>query len=113
MARLPRFVLPGQPQHVIQRGNNRQKIFRADGDYRFYLDKLRGAAQKHGCTVHAYVLMTNHVHLLVTPQTENTICLAACAILNRIPSGHGWCRTPRTTPGRAIAVTDWGTAIRS
>ena len=73
MARLPRFVLPGQPQHVIQRGNNRQKIFRADGDYRFYLDKLRGAAQKHGCTVHAYVLRTNHVHLLVTPQTENGI----------------------------------------
>ncbi len=73
MARLPRFVLPGQPQHVIQRGNNRQIIFQADGDYRFYLEKLYDAAEKHQCDIHAYVLMTNHVHLLVTPHTENGI----------------------------------------
>jgi putative transposase len=70
MARLPRFVLPNQPQHVIQRGDNRQEIFCAESDYRFYLDKLHGAAQKHECTIHAYVLMTNHVHLLITPQTD-------------------------------------------
>lgn len=44
MARLSRFVLSGQPQHVIQRGNNRQAIFRADEDYRFYLEKLAEAA---------------------------------------------------------------------
>lgn len=71
MARLPRFVIPGQPQHVIQRGNNRQAIFNADEDYRFYLDKLAEAAKKHQCDIHAYVLMTNHVHLLVTPHTED------------------------------------------
>jgi len=70
MARLPRYVLVGQPQHVIQRGNNRQAIFSADADYRFLLDKLRSAAAKHGCTIHAYVLMTNHMHLLVTPHRE-------------------------------------------
>jgi len=70
MACLPRFILPGQPQHVIQRGNNRQNIFRAKGDYQFYLDMLLKAAQKHQCDIHAYVLMTNHVHLLVTPHTE-------------------------------------------
>ena len=73
MARLPRFVIPGQPQHVIQRGNNRQAIFRAEADYRFFLEKLSEAANKHQCDIHAYVLMTNHVHLLVTPHTENGI----------------------------------------
>ncbi len=60
MARQPRFVLPGHPQHVIQRGNNRSVIFGADEDYRFYLDKLREGCKKHGRDVHAYVLMTNH-----------------------------------------------------
>ena len=71
MARLSRFVLPGQPQHVIQRGNNRQDIFRSNDDYQFYLEKLTDAANKHQCDIHAYVLMTNHVHLLVTPHTED------------------------------------------
>lgn len=73
MARLPRFVITGQPQHVIQRGNNRQDIFCTDEDYRFYLDKLADAAKKHQCDIHAYVLMTNHVHLLVTPHTVDGI----------------------------------------
>ncbi len=73
MARLPRFVIIGQPQHIIQRGNNRQNIFLADGDYRFYLEKLSDAAKKQRCDIHAYVLMTNHVHLLVTPHTEGGI----------------------------------------
>lgn len=73
MARLPRFVIPGQPQHVIQRGNDRQVIFQTDSDYNFYLEKLHAAADKHQCDIHAYVLMINHVHLLVTPHTENGI----------------------------------------
>ncbi len=73
MARLPRFILPGQPQHIIQRGNNRQVIFRADDDYLFYLEKLHAAAVKHQCDIHAYVLMTNHVHLLVTPHSKDSI----------------------------------------
>ncbi|MDO8412451.1 MAG: transposase, partial [Gallionellaceae bacterium] len=64
------FVLPGQPQHVIVRGNNRSEIFCADADYQFYLEKLQLACNKHGCDVHAYVLMTNHVHLLITPHEE-------------------------------------------
>lgn len=70
MARLPRLILPGQPQHVIVRGNNRSEIFCADSDYQFYLEKLQAACVKHGCAIHAYVLMTNHVHLLITPQDE-------------------------------------------
>ncbi|MGR9117688.1 MAG: transposase [Gammaproteobacteria bacterium] len=67
MARLPRMVIPGQPQHIIVRGNNRCEIFCRDADYRFYLEKLLAACNKHDCQVHAYVLMTNHVHLLMTP----------------------------------------------
>ncbi len=73
MARLPRFVLPDQPQHVIQRGNNRAPIFCDEADYRFYLEKLGVACQQHDCDLHAYVLMTNHVHLLITLQATNGI----------------------------------------
>lgn len=70
MPRRPRFNIPGQPQHVIQRGNNRQNIFREESDYLYYLEKITEASEKHQCKIHAYVLMTNHVHLLVTPETE-------------------------------------------
>ncbi len=73
MARLPRYFVPEQPQHLIQRGNNREPIFAADEDYRFYLDCLQNAAEEYGLSIHAYVLMTNHVHLLVTPETETSI----------------------------------------
>ena len=73
MARLPRIVIPGQPQHVIVRGNNRGEIFRAEADYGFYLEKLKLACDKHGCLIHAYVLMTNHVHLLITPDAEQSL----------------------------------------
>jgi putative transposase len=73
MARLPRLYLPGQPLHVIQRGNNRNLIFASDADYQFYLRCLHEAADTHSLTVHAYVLMTNHVHLLVTPSTESSL----------------------------------------
>jgi len=73
MARLPRYAIPGQPQHVIQRGNNREIIFVTDEDYRFYLEKLHEACKKYVCSLHAYVLMTNHVHLLITPETEDGI----------------------------------------
>lgn len=71
MARLPRLTLPGYPHHVIQRGNNRQLIFAAPADYRFFLDQLLGNADKFGVAIHAYVLMSNHFHLLATPQTSD------------------------------------------
>ena len=73
MARLSRYVIPGQPQHVIQRGNNRQAIFAAEGDYWFFRDALVEAARKHGLAIHAYVWMTNHVHLLATPEYGHSI----------------------------------------
>ena len=73
MARLPRYVIPGQPQHIIQRGNNRQVIFAADADYQFFRDALVEAAERHGLAIHAYVWMTNHIHLLATPGFEDSI----------------------------------------
>jgi putative transposase len=73
MARLPRYVIPNQPQHIIQRGNNRQVIFAADADYQFFRDAIVDAASKHGLKVHAYVWMTNHIHLLATPKFEDSI----------------------------------------
>ena len=66
MPRRTRLALPNVPLHLIQRGNNRQACFFADEDYRLYLDWLGEHAGKTGCRVHAYVLMTNHVHLLVS-----------------------------------------------
>ncbi len=73
MPRPPRYALPGIPQHVLQRGNNRQPVFFCEDDYRFYLASVKLAAEQHGIAVHAYVLMTNHVHLLVTPQQADGI----------------------------------------
>lgn len=73
MPRQPRFNLAGVPQHVIQRGNNRQPVFFIDADYERYLDTLASAAASHGCALHAYVLMPNHVHLLVTPHAPLAI----------------------------------------
>jgi putative transposase len=67
MPRKPRMYLPGIPCHVIQRGNNRDACFFAEQDYLFYLDCLQDACRRYQVTVHAYVLMTNHVHLLMTP----------------------------------------------
>jgi len=66
MPRRARLTLPNVPLHLIQRGNNRQACFFADEDYRCYLDWLAEHADKTGCRIHAYVLMTNHVHLLLS-----------------------------------------------
>ena len=73
MARLPRLIVPDVAMHVIQRGNNRQVCFYADEDYAVYLDKLKEYAKKYDVSIHAYVLMTNHVHLLMTPHTEKSV----------------------------------------
>jgi putative transposase len=73
MARLDRYFLPDQPLHVIQRGNNRAAAFFCDDDDTRYRGWLADAAAEYGCTIHAYVLMTNHVHLLVTPASTDSL----------------------------------------
>ena len=83
MARLPRLTLPGYPHHVIQRGNNRQTIFASAADYQTLLDLLDENAEKFGVAVHAYVLMSNHFHLLATPQTAEGLPLMMQAVGRR------------------------------
>lgn len=73
MARLPRLILPGHPHHVILRGNNRQAIFYSDLDRQHLLAIIAEVATLYGVSVHAYVLMDNHFHLLVTPPTSDAL----------------------------------------
>ena len=73
MPRRARLAMAGVAWHIIQRGNNRSACFYAEEDCRRYLDTLKEQSDKHGCAVHAYVLMTNHVHLLVTPERVDSV----------------------------------------
>ncbi|MBI2769558.1 MAG: transposase [Burkholderiales bacterium] len=83
MARLPRLTLPGYPHHVIQRGNNRQAIFTGTADYETLLAMLHENAVKFGVAVHGYVLMSNHFHLLATPETVEGLPLMMQAVGRR------------------------------
>ena len=73
MPRRPRIHLDGVPLHIVQRGHNRQPCFFGEEDYQAYLYWLGEALKKEHCVLHAYALMTNHVHLLVTPVRAESI----------------------------------------
>jgi putative transposase len=73
MARLPRLTVPGYPHHIIQRGNNGQPIFAEGADYETFLGMLEDHARRFKVAVHAYVLMSNHFHLLATPEDATGI----------------------------------------
>ena len=73
MPRKPRFFVANVANHIIQRGNNKDAVFFEEEDYRKYLTILNEAAIKHGVKIHAYVLMTNHIHLLATADTNTGI----------------------------------------
>lgn len=73
MPRRQRNYLPDLPYHIVQRGNNRQACFLTLDDHCFYLDLWRRISRRYGAQVHAYCLMTNHVHFLVTPEREDSI----------------------------------------
>jgi len=75
MARQPRLIVPQQPHHLIQRGNNRQLIFRDDADYQRFLVWLKECARFYDVAIHSYVLMPNHIHLLVTPADATGLAL--------------------------------------
>lgn len=75
MPRKPRFFVAGVANHVIQRGNNKEAVFFEDEDYQTYLHYLYEAAQSSGVKIHAYVLMTNHIHILATADTSQGISL--------------------------------------
>ena len=76
MSRIARVVAPGYPHHVTQRGNRRQETFFCDDDYRLYMQLMAEWCSLHGIAVWAYCLMPNHVHLIVVPQTEDSLRLA-------------------------------------
>jgi putative transposase len=73
MARLPRFYIPGAALHVVQRGNNREAIFASSADFQFFYACLMRAARAQRAAIHAYVFMTNHVHLIVTPASASCV----------------------------------------
>jgi len=99
MPRLDRIVIPDLPHHVTQRGNNRQKVFFSDHDREFYLTTLKKQADRHGLEIIGYCLMTNHVHLVVRPETEESLSPAIGRThwlysqhinLTRRRTGHLW-----------------------
>ncbi len=73
MPRKPRYFLQGIPAHIVQRGNNRQAVFFEQADYATYLSLLSKAKERYSCIIHSYALMTNHVHVLATPETRESI----------------------------------------
>jgi putative transposase len=93
MARLPRLTVPGYPHHIIQRGNNRQAVFVDAADYELLLALLEEQSKKHGVAIHAYVLMSNHLHVLATPETAEGIPLMMQAVgrtyVRRFNQRHG------------------------
>ena len=99
MPRVARIVIPDCPHHVTQRGNNRQDVFFVDDDRVTYLELLKEECEKHGVTVDGYCLMTNHIHLIATPQLEESLAKGLgrthfryTQYVNRLHgrSGHLW-----------------------
>ncbi len=99
MSRPPRSDLTDVPQHVIQRGNARLPCFHDDNDRRRYLFALDTMASRYECAVHAYVLMTNHVHLLVTPNVLGGV--------SRMMQGIGRCYVAEFNARHARTGTLW------
>jgi putative transposase len=73
MPRITRAVATGYPHHIVQRGNNREKVFFKEGNKQKYLDLLKSYSEKWGCPILAYCLMSNHVHLLARPKDEESL----------------------------------------
>lgn len=73
MPRRPRLITPGIPLHLVHRGNNRRDCFLTARDYRVYLLALEEYSRRYSVSIHAYVLMTNHIHLLVTPENRTGV----------------------------------------
>ena len=95
MARMARLVVPEYPHHVTQRGNRRQRTFFSESDYRAYIKLLIEARRSAAVSVWAYCLMPNHVHLIVVPQSDNSLARmfgeAHRRYTRRVNSREGWC----------------------
>ena len=96
---MARVVVPGEPHHITQRGNNRQDVFFTDEDRRFYLETLKERSERYGVKILGYCLMTNHVHLVAVPRAAESLSkgiggthLQYARYVNRLHgrSGHLW-----------------------
>ena len=109
MPRRPRFALTDFPLHIVQRGNDRQPCFFGEPDYRTYLQALGDASAHYGVRIHAYVLMTNHVHLLATPLVVG----AVSRMMQSVGARYVGCVNAtyrRTGPsGKAATTPAWST----
>lgn len=83
MARLPRLVIPDQPLHIMHRGNNRQNIFENEEDMTRILSDIAESLHKADCQLHAYVIMTNHLHLLLSPKDKDELAAFMQSMTNR------------------------------
>ncbi len=90
MARQPRLSIAGYPHHIIQRGNNRQIIFHTDEDRKAYLAWLAEYAEKFNVAIHAFVLMDNHTHLLLTPSSEQALSSLMQALAQRYTQSYNY-----------------------
>ncbi|MCB2427689.1 transposase [Methylophaga pinxianii] len=90
MARLPRLCLPAIPQHIIQRGTNRQACFAKPDDFAAYASWLAQAAKDNDVLIHAWVFMTNHVHLLVTPKSDSCVSKMIQNLGRHYVRSNGW-----------------------
>jgi putative transposase len=104
MPRRPRLHLDAVPRHIVQRGHNPQPCFFAEEDYHAYLHWLGWALKREGALLHAYALMTNHVHLLVTPERGESVA--------RIMIAWGGATCSTSTPATGAAES-FGTAATS
>ena len=95
MARLARYVVPGIPHHVTQRGNGRQQTFFSDADYAAYLALLKTHCAAHGVAVWSWVLMPNHVHLILVPEHVDAL-RGALSKVHRAYAGRVHAREQRT-----------------
>ena len=118
MPRVARTVIAGIPHHVTQRGNNRQDIFFVDDDRRFYLETLKRESAKYDLEIHAYCLMTNHVHVVAVPGNDDSLAMAIgrthfnyTQYINRFHrrSGHLWQNRYYSCPvdDKSLPVVAW------
>lgn len=105
MPRTARLVVPGVALHVRQRGHNRERCFFGDEDRALYLGLLGYFARERACTVHAYCLMTNHVHLLLTPEAETSLALLMKSLAQ--------CYTQHVNRARGRSGSLWESRYRS
>ncbi len=111
MARSPRQFVPGYPSHVTHRGNNRQRIFHCEADYRFLWRCIKEATDHYQVAVNAYVFMSNHLHMLLTPSEPTSIAKAMHSASRRYAGyfNHRYERTGTLWEGRfhaSLVATD-------